>query len=232
MKRIVLILASVAALMSCTKEPEKFFSDNDTPEKVLSKITSQPCGIPESKQTCEYDKNAIDLGGSVYWSCKLLGAEEIGDYGDYYQWGSLEPGQKSQKDWVFYDAADPNHVNAEYYSFVTLPEKYDAAAQTIGNGWRMPTLDEYLELQRSCKYASVTYNGNSAGLVWTDKGAIVIPGRDGGSNNNAYFWTVNKPDIKTNYTAIQCYLLSSGYMGSGNTFGFSNINNILPVKSK
>lgn len=232
MKKIVLIIASFAALMSCSKESSKNIFAGANPEKVLSKITSQPCGIPEKKQTCEFDKNAIDLGGSVYWSSKLLGAAEIGDFGDYYQWGSLEPGKKSMKEWVFYDASAEHHVNAEYLSFDVLPEKYDAAAQTIGHGWRMPTQDEFRELQAVAHYKSVTYNGNSAGLCWTDKGAIVIPGCEGTDNNNAYLWTVNKPALSSNYTAIQFYFLGNDYMNSGNTYGYQNNSFILPVKSK
>ena len=34
---------------------------------------------------------AVDLGGSVLWATKNVGAAEVGDYGDYYNWGDTSP---------------------------------------------------------------------------------------------------------------------------------------------
>lgn len=91
--KIALVFAGVVSLVSlssCNKEKGDYFQ-GASQEDVLRRLEGQPCGIPERKQKCEFDKNAIDFGLSVYWSRIPLGAEYVGDYGDYYCWGNLEP---------------------------------------------------------------------------------------------------------------------------------------------
>ena len=105
----------------------------------------------------------IDLGLSVKWRNRNIGAETITSYGNYYAWGELETK-------TYYDWTDPNNVsqnykyangtynkltkycnNSEYGnegytdSLITLEMIDDVAYQT-NNSWRMPTKEECEEL--------------------------------------------------------------------------------------
>ena len=105
----------------------------------------------------------IDLGLSVKWRNRNLGANNITDYGNYYAWGELETK-------TYYDWADPNdstqnykYANGDYDkltkycnnseygnngytdSLVTLEMMDDVVYQT-NNSCRMPTKEECEEL--------------------------------------------------------------------------------------
>ena len=72
---------------------------------------------------------AVDIGlvvngQAVKWASFNLGASEEYEYGNYYAWGETEP--------------------KEYYSSATYSSSDNDAAQAcLGDGWRMPTLDEF-----------------------------------------------------------------------------------------
>lgn len=119
---------------------------------------------------------AVDMGLSVYWASKNLGAkslftspgliEEFGDYGDcgdLYAWG--ETATKEDYSWKTYRFAIPgleeiNERNDGYgvskYNLwegngpidgkTVLDPEDDAASVSLGDGWRMPTIEEYKEL--------------------------------------------------------------------------------------
>lgn len=86
----------------------------------------------------------VDLGLSVKWAPRNLGAATPSDFGNYYAWGILTPNE-----WKLNHASKGN----------TLTSEYDAATQTLGSGWRMPTKDEMQELVDSCTWTSETLNG-------------------------------------------------------------------------
>lgn len=80
-------------------------------------------------QNCQYE--AVDLGLSVKWATFNVGATGITDYGNYYQWGAVEPYQNTD----------------QYYTGTTdLPLSRDIANLEIGGNWRMPTSGECREL--------------------------------------------------------------------------------------
>ena len=78
---------------------------------------------------------AIDLGLSVKWASFNLGASKPEEYGDYYAWGELE--RKSdyfESTYTFNDNPD------------VLPLSADVANKKLGDGWRMPTKEDFNEL--------------------------------------------------------------------------------------
>lgn len=51
----------------------------------------------------------------------------------------------------------------------------DSALSAWGNGWRMPTEEEWLELYENCQWQWVTFNGVGCRQVSTPSGYILLP---------------------------------------------------------
>lgn len=105
---------------------------------------------------------AVDLGLSVLWADRNIGATKPEDLGDFYAWGETETKSEytlenyqywqepqSETEYGGYTKYCDN-ANFGYQDFkddkVVLEESDDAAVQKWGNGWRMPTYEEVLEL--------------------------------------------------------------------------------------
>lgn len=75
--------------------------------------------------------NSIDLGLSVLWADRNIGAASPWDSGDYFAWGETAP--KDDFSW-------------ENYKYTEV----DAATAILGGGWRIPTIDDFKELVKNC----------------------------------------------------------------------------------
>ena len=129
----------------------------------------------------------IDLGlpSGTLWATCNVGATKPGDYGDYFAWG--ETHTKGVYDWSTYQYCMSSqygitntltkYCNMSDYGYngftdtltILLPED-DAATASWGNGWRMPTKEEWQELLDN------TIN------TWTTHGRLFI-----GPNGNTLF---------------------------------------------
>lgn len=115
---------------------------------------------------------AIDLGLSVKWASRNVGASSPEEYGGYYAWGETE--EKSDYDWKTYKYYNDNH-------FVNIGSnisgtQYDVAHMKWGGSWRMPTLSEFEELINNCTWKWTTYNGVGGQLVTSPNGnSIFLP---------------------------------------------------------
>ena len=96
----------------------------------------------------------VDLGLSVPWADRNVGAEKPEEYGDYYAWGETEA--KSYYEWNSYKWCNASrtelvkyNVNPDY-GVVDLREVLDdaddAARVKWGDKWRMPSVEEINEL--------------------------------------------------------------------------------------
>ena len=111
---------------------------------------------------------AVDLGLSVLWADRNIGATKPEDLGDFYAWGETETKSEytlenyqywqepqSETEYGGYTKYCDN-ANFGYQDFkddkVVLEESDDAAVQKWGNGWRMPTYEEVLELVNSATW--------------------------------------------------------------------------------
>lgn len=139
-----------------------------------------------------YYGNAVDLGGSVLWATKNVGAAEVGDYGEYYQWGATTPSDRTS-----YQDIKTKYQNP---SLTTLEPEDDAATVNWGGYWRTPTYDELNELPPLANRSRDSEN-NHSGIRYTKNGSsIFIPyaGRelsDGsveGTDNYIYLWSASK----------------------------------------
>ena len=158
--------------------------------------------------------DAIDLGLSVKWASCNVGADSPEEYGDYYAWGETE--EKDNYDWSTYkwSSRDNFYDMTKYYfdEFIadnkTLLEPEDDVAHVKrGNGWRMPTARESIELAEKCVWSWISVNGVNGYLVTGPNGnSIFLPAagyrygtelnRDG---KEGFYWTSSLYDIAPGY---------------------------------
>ena len=100
-----------------------------------------PASSPFDKdEKTTYYGNAVDLGGSVLWATVNVGATEVGEYGEYYNWGETTPFVGNNLD---------SDIKSKYqnHPLTQLDPEDDAATMNWGGYWRMPTSSELEELQ-------------------------------------------------------------------------------------
>ncbi|MBR0298105.1 MAG: Ig domain-containing protein [Bacteroidales bacterium] len=94
----------------------------------------------------------VDLGLSVKWATRNLGASLPPDYGDYYAWGEIETkGNYSDETYKWGSWSNVTKYNNDsYYGIVdnktVLEAEDDVAHVKLGGNWRMPTKSEFDEL--------------------------------------------------------------------------------------
>lgn len=137
---------------------------------------------------------AVDLGLSVKWANMNIGATLPESSGDYFYWGETET--STSKDWHEFTLStlqNQGYIDANY----NLCPTYDAATQRWGNGWRMPTKDEWEELKDKCTWKSVAKGGRTVNLITgPNSNFIYLPMVD--------YWSST---AKTSYS----YYFSAGY---------------------
>ena len=108
------------------------------------------------EQTTTFDApssdEAVDLGLSVKWAPYNVGASKPTEYGNYYAWGEIEPKT---------DYSSETYVGpADFFGSVdTYGTEYDVAYVKWGHEWRIPTMDELIEIQEKCKWESAEQDG-------------------------------------------------------------------------
>ena len=133
----------------------------------------------------------VDLGlpSGLKWATCNVGATKPEDYGDYFAWGETEP--KERYDWSTYRWCNGAYnkltkycTNSSYWDSTepmdnktVLDPEDDAAHVKWGGSWRMPTIDEWIELQSSCKLTWTIQNGVNGLLVTsvTNSNSIFFP---------------------------------------------------------
>ena len=169
----------------------------------------------------------VDLGlpSGLLWATCNVGADTPDAYGDYFAWGETTP--KSVYDIDTYQYCNgytlTKYCNNSSYGYngftdnlTTLLPEDDAAAANWGNGWRMPTKEEFLELLDNTTvtwtqqngvngYLFTASNGNSlflpaAGYRWNDE--LFLAGYDG------TYWSSS---LSTDYPSNAWYFLFSSY---------------------
>ena len=112
------------------------------------------------------DHEYIDLGLSVLWSTRNMGAQRIEDYGDYYAWGELRVKQDYR--WQNYRWSRGRYdLHSKYVtdsryglvdSLTMLDSADDVAHRQWGGRWRLPTQTEIDELIQHCTWTWMSIN--------------------------------------------------------------------------
>ncbi|MBR0175812.1 MAG: hypothetical protein IJQ11_00075 [Bacteroidales bacterium] len=153
----------------------------------------------------------VDLGlpSGLLWATCNVGAETPEEYGNYFAWGETQP--KSTYNWStykysydYYDMSLTKYCHNSSYGWdgftdnlTTLLPEDDAATANWGNGWRMPTLSEMLELFDNTSHTLTNQNGVNGLLFTASNGNILfLPAagcRHDGSfydvENSGYYWS-------------------------------------------
>ena len=110
------------------------------------------CTVTVTRSAVAYE--AVDLGLSVKWANKNLGAEFPEDTGNLYAWGETEP-NKASFDWDTYQWGNSETSLTKYNHLsdrgvvdnkLLLEADDDVASTTLQGEWRMPTHPEMEEL--------------------------------------------------------------------------------------
>ena len=129
-----------------------------------------------------HDKVQLWEGGP-YWATTNIGAEKPEDCGYYFWWGDTVGYKRENDKWVASDGSNSNFsftsVNAPTYNkndatlqsegWITadgvLAPEHDAAHKHWGGDWRMPTSQEFGDLNSKCDWTWGSMNGVKGYIV-------------------------------------------------------------------
>ena len=119
----------------------------------------------------------VDLGlpSGLKWASANLGAEYPTENGGQYSWGEVRT--KQQYDWTTYLWCKGTYssITKYYYRYKetdskkTLETSDDAASETLGGNWRLPTAGDWAELKENCAVRAVRINGVNGLKVYNKK---------------------------------------------------------------
>lgn len=163
-KNYFYLFAFIAAMLSVS-----FASCNNDDEEVINNIPSQ----------------AVDLGlpSGTLWARYNIGATAPEEYGDYFAWGETEGFRSGKKEFglidekgqslykwikILWEAENPVLTLTKYNNNVSKGEidnkmeldiEDDAAYKNWGDGWRMPSYEQFKELISNCEVKWTIING-------------------------------------------------------------------------
>jgi hypothetical protein len=193
--------------------------------------------IPE-EPTSAYQM--VDLGLSVKWADRNVGATSPEDAGLYFQWGDTvgytadQVGVDKVFNWnSYFDTTDGGSTFKKYNNnggLTVLESVDDAATAHMGSEWRMPTIDEIRELIDGTTQTFIDVDGNEFSQEQAENGVIESGKLKGvrftSSNGNSIFIPAAGCCVESSYVELdaESYLWSSS-LGDGNDdyaryFGF------------
>ena len=111
------------------------------------------------------DEEAVDLGLSVKWAKKNLGASNYTDKGNSYE----------DYDYMDIYYEDPILVGEDGEDVnLSGNEKYDYARKELGGSWRMPTFEDWQELKEKCSWKTVTIDDKPGFQLTGPNGNIIF----------------------------------------------------------
>ena len=130
----------------------------------------------------------VDLGlpSGLLWATCNVGANAPEEIGDNFAWGETTP--KNTYDWSNYQHCNGSEYTLTKYcddagygyngftdNLTTLLPEDDAATANWGNGWRMPTYEEWKELYNNTTMTGTTQNGVEGALFTANGNSLFLP---------------------------------------------------------
>ena len=174
-----------------------------TPRRAQSKPSSQP------KYEMIQGHEGVDMGVSVKWAAYNLGADSMSDFGDYYAWGETMTKRCFEWNKYRYQRSGSTFDNIQFTRYNTkeqfgsvdyvteLKDNDDAASVRWGDKWRIPTAEQWKELQENCEWIWTEFK-NTLGFIVVAKNGnkLFLPaaGVFSGSKlhferEEGYYWT-------------------------------------------
>ena len=165
-----------------------------TPETIVTADTTIYARWEKNNPVTVHDKVQLWEGGP-YWATTNIGAENPEDYGYYFWWGDTVGYKRENDKWVASDGSNSNfsftESNTPTYGkdnstlqsegWITadgaLAPEHDAAHKHWGGNWRMPTRQEFDDLNSKCDWTWGSLNG-----VY----GYVVRGRDSYASNSIF----------------------------------------------
>ncbi len=188
----------------------------------------------------------VDLGLSsgTLWSPVNLGANSEEESGDYYAWAETSTKESFTTENYAYYYKENNVLKVTDIGTTNIAgmEAYDAATAQWGNGWQMPTSEQFIELKSECTSELVQINGiNGWRFTGPNGNSIFIPlaGRhyqkNAGEpssldnvNNYGYYRSANRDEYYE--LKAESFYIGKGGMMKMNSFGRDGGHTIRPVK--
>ena len=171
------------------------------------------------------DHDWVDLGlpSGTLWATCNVGAKFPEEYGDYFAWGEVEP--KEVYDWSTYKWCNGTDSTMTKYCIdgacgivdnkTVLEPEDDAAYVNWGPSWRMPSMEQILELKNTCTMQRLEMNGVIGALITGPNGNTVffpLAGQVNGNKyervgNYGYFWST---DLFSDDSNVARYIYFNG----------------------
>ena len=133
----------------------------------------------------------LGLRSGTLWATCNVGANTPEDHGDYFAWGETQPkAAYTDSNYLYthggyfeftkYCSKEEFGYNGFTDKLTTLQPEDDAATVNWGEGWRTPTINEWIELVTKCSHTFTTRNGVN-GCVFTGRNgnSIFLPVKGG-----------------------------------------------------
>ena len=164
----------------------------------------------------EIEHDYVDLGLSVNWATFNVGALEPSDIGQHYAWGETElKNDYNIRNYKWYENVSTYGSNNKYtitkYNYSILHGNVDnktvldliddVAHVNWGEGWRMPTKEEFDELINNCdvqKYGE-SYVITSKIDGFTDRSIILPTTYRYYSSNKGHYWSSSLNRVNPDY---------------------------------
>lgn len=149
--------------------------------------------------------NAIDLGLSVQWCDRNVGATSVEGLGSYFAWGETNPKESYSWDTYTYGSSETNVTDI---GMIISDTQYDAATKMLGDGWRMPSRAELIELIYKCTWEKASLNGinglratakNGKSIFFAQRGGRISYGDKPSDESYFYGWLANRCTNKMAY---------------------------------
>lgn len=158
--------------------------------------------------TKDYTPGYVDLGLSVMWADRNVGAYAPSNPGSYFAWGETA----SKKSYT-----DDNYNGAKLTDKQISGTSKDVATVKWGADWRMPTCEEINELYEECEWKWSTENGiqgyritgPSDESIFLPAGGVKIKSELQDLGQMGYYWTSERASGENDYGyAYELYILN------------------------
>ena len=185
------------------------------------------------------------MGLSVCWATLNIGATNIEDNGDYFAWGEIQTKELCQFTKSGYLLGKPTRWGMEISKYndrdkiEKLQPDDDAATRLWGEGWRMPTQEEFEELVKNCTIKEISHHGKdfyqftsniNQHIICFPKNGYVKNGKlidSSGWLAQASLWTSTKMNLE-NEAHYCCIITKPNILSEKRWYGCA----IRPVKEK
>ncbi len=195
-------------------------TDGSTTEIAIDDIKRITFAEKEAPDTVAIGQ-PVDLGLSVLWSDRNVGATSELDPGGLYGWGD-PTGEKTSNNLDDYPSViPPEHIS---------DTQYDIARAKWGDGWRLPTAEEARELLNNTEKTYGKTNDGFYVKFTADNGNFIYitycTYDKYGDEVNHWYWT---GDLNKYNTAFAEWFLPQPWMGQGRPYRYKKMP-IRPVK--